>query len=52
MMMKYIIRLNAATSKEKKVYTIVPIRYTNQNRYGIRNHSQNGIMSSSGQCIE
>ena len=25
--------------------------YRNQIRYGITNHSQNGIMSSRGQCI-
>ena len=49
-MIKRIIRLNAGTSK-KKVYTNVPIRYTNQNRYGIRNHSQNGMASSNAQCM-
>ena len=45
MMIKFIIFLNASISY-KAVYRSIPARYTNQNKYGMRNHSQNGIKSS------
>ncbi len=48
--MKYIIRRNACTSNSR-VYRCIPTRKTNQNKYGMRNHSQKGIYSSKAQYM-
>ena len=47
---KRIMRRKPGTSK-KNVQATAPMRYTNQNRQGIRNHSLKGIRSSSAQCM-
>lgn len=33
------------------VYSSIPTMHRNHAKYGIKNSSQNGIMSSSAQCI-